>query len=114
MYTEPLERGQLRSATVANIQVSSDPGVQDMPSIAVDPLDSKHLVVAYMDRSLVNTGYAGIGVAVSRDSGKTWTQSAISLPQPFDQGAANPITRFDDRGHVYVSFMAATFLDPNE
>src|SRR5262249_54530725 len=66
----------------------------------------------YMDYSLLRTGYAGIGVAVSHDAGDTWQHTSIRLPAGFDQGAANPITRFDDQGHLFVSFMAATFLGP--
>jgi FG-GAP-like repeat len=93
-----------------NLPLTTDADVQQMPSIAVDPLDPQHLVAAYMDRSLVQTGYAGIGVAVSGDGGETWQHAAVPLPAGFDQGAANPITRFDDQGHVFVSFMAATFL----
>lgn len=109
---EPLERRCLLSAPVVapNIPITTDPAVQQMPSIAVDPLDANHLVVAYMDRSLVNTGYAGIGVSISRDGGTTWQRTSIPLAAGFDQGAANPITQFDAQGHVFVSFMAATFL----
>src|SRR5207245_2329815 len=60
-----------------NRAITTDPGVQQMPSIAVDPLDPNHLVLAYMDRSLVTTGYAGIGVAASHDAGATWQHTAI-------------------------------------
>src|SRR5262249_19641325 len=35
---------------------------------------------------------------------------SIPLPAGFDQGAANPIAKFDDHGHLFVSFMAATFV----
>ncbi|MHC4404712.1 MAG: SGNH/GDSL hydrolase family protein [Planctomycetota bacterium] len=94
----------------ANRAITTDPGVQQMPSIAVNPLDSNHLVIAYMDYSLVDTRYAGIGVAVSQDGGTTWQHTSIPLPENFDEGAANPITKFDDQGQVFVSFMAATFL----
>jgi len=105
------EAALVAEEAIVNRQVASDLGVQQMPSIAVDPLDADHLVVAYMDHSLVPTsGYAGIGVSVSQDAGDSWQQMSIPLPEEFDQGAANPIVRFDDQGHVYVSFMAATFL----
>jgi hypothetical protein len=93
-----------------NRAVTTDPGEQQMPSIVVDPLDANHLVLAYMDRSLVTTGYAGIGVAVSHDAGATWQYASVPLPAGFAQGAANPIAKFDGQGHVFVSFMAATFL----
>jgi hypothetical protein len=88
-----------------------------MPSVAVNPHDPNHVVIAYMDYSLPTAdtglpgeGYAGIGVAVTRDGGNTWQYSAIPLPAGFDQGAANPIAKFDDQGRVFVSFMAVTFL----
>ena len=97
---------------VSNVAVTTDPGVQQSPSIAVDPLDSNHLAMAYMDRSLVTTGYAGIGVAVSFNDGATWQQSSVPLPAGFNQGAANPTLVFDDQGHVFVSYEAATFLGP--
>jgi hypothetical protein len=98
------------ATTLVNRSVTTDPGVQQMPSVAVDPLDPNHLVIAYMDRSLVTTGYAGIGVAVSYDAGTTWRHTSVPLPAGFDQGAANPIAKFDAEGRVYVSFMADTFL----
>ncbi len=100
------------ATTLVNRAVTTDPGVQQMPSIATDPLDATHLVLAYMDYSLVTTGYAGIGVAVSHDSGADWQYTSVPLPAGFDQGAANPIVKFDGQGHVFVSFMAATFLGP--
>src|SRR5262249_40550787 len=65
--------------------------------------------VAYMDYSLRTTGYAGIAAAVSGDGGDTWQHSVLPLPPDFDEGAANPIARFDDEGRLFVSFMAATF-----
>src|SRR5262249_49599578 len=83
------------AATLVNEAVTSDPGVQQMPSVAVDPLDSRHVVIAYMDYSLVKTGYAGIGVAVSHDGGSTWQHTSVPLPAGFDQGAANPTVQFD-------------------
>ena len=96
----------------ANVPLTTEPGVQQMPSIAADPSDSQHLVVVYMDRSLVNTGYAGLGTKVSHDGGTTWQQTVVPLPAGFDQGAASPIVCFDGQGRVFVSFQAATFLGP--
>src|SRR5262245_1620804 len=114
---EQLEPRHLLSAT--NLALTNHLAVQQMPPVAVNPLDPDHVAVAYMDYSLVNTGYAGIGVAVSHDAGDTWQYSSIPLPEKFGQGAANPTARFDNVDHdpkqdgvqnrVYVSFMAATF-----
>src|SRR5438270_196126 len=102
----------LSPAIIGNLAITSNSGVQQMPSVAVDPHDTSHVVVAYMDYSLVHSGYAGIGVAVSHDGGNTWAHSAIGLPSSVADGAASPTVRFDGQGHVFVSFMAATFLGP--
>jgi hypothetical protein len=109
---EPMERRLLLSAGAipSNVALTSNSDVQQNPSVAADPLDPRHLVVSYMDRSLVNTGYEGIGVAVSRDGGSTWQSSVVPLPTAFAQGAANPNTVFDGQGHVFISFMSTTFL----
>src|SRR5262245_49433114 len=72
LEVEELETRLTPSVTPAfavNTPVTTDPGVQQMPSVAVDPLDASHVVVAYMDYSLVDSGFAGIGVAVSHDAG---------------------------------------------
>ena len=112
--------GLLHALTIesagANHAITSDSDVQQMPSVAVDPHDPNHVVIAYMDYALLTTGYAGIGVAVSHDGGQSWQNKddkgqpySVSLPQNFDQGAANPTAKFDSEGRVYISFMAATF-----
>ncbi len=93
-----------------NRALTTNPSVQQMPSVATDPLDPNHLVLAYMDYSLVTTGYAGINVAVSHDRGVTWQHTALVLPAGFDQGAANPNVVFDGQGHVFIDYEAATFL----
>ncbi len=98
------------AAASSNQAITADPGVQQMPSVAVDPHNSNHVVIAYMDYSLLHTGYAGIGVSVSTDGGGHWQSTSVPLPSDFDQGAADPIVRFDDQGHVFISYMAATFL----
>ena len=99
-------------AVAPNQAVATGSGVQQNPSIAVDPANPDHIVVAYMDNTLVNTGYAGIGVAVSTDGGATWQHTSVPLPSGFDQGAATPTVQFDGQGNVFVEFMAATFLGP--
>ncbi len=97
------------SAIEVNRAITTDSSAQQGPSIAADPQDPDHIVVAYMDYSLSSHGYAGIGVAVSRDEGASWEHTAIDLPSGFDQGASDLIANFDSDGHVFVSFMAASF-----
>jgi hypothetical protein len=110
----------------SNLPLTADPGVQQMPSVAVDPHDPNHLVVVYMDYSLRATGYAGVGVRVSRDGGATWQHSfaghelQVPLPAGFDEGAGQPIVQFAPfdkqypQGRVYVTYMASTFLGPHQ
>src|SRR4051794_39154659 len=97
------------ASTALNVPLTTDLGVQQFPSLAVDPHAPQRVAVAYMDRSLVNSGYAGIGISISSDGGAHWTKSSIALPAGFEQGAANPTAKFDDRGRLFVSFAAATF-----
>lgn len=101
----------LSGATPANVALTTNSSVQQFPSVAVDPRNPKHVVVSYMDQSLVTSGYTGIGVQVSNDGGATWQTTSITLPADVSQSAANPTTAFDAQGHVFVSFMAATFLE---
>jgi hypothetical protein len=100
------------ATSLTNTPVVSDPAVQHQPSVAVDPFDQNHLVTAYLDYALVNTGYGGVGLSVSHDGGKSWARSSISLPTGFDDGAANPVAKFDDAGHAYIAFQAIKFLGP--
>src|SRR5580704_1503034 len=95
---------------VLNEQITTNTAVQQSPSIATDPTNPEHIVVSYMDQSLVATGYEGIGVEVSENGGATWQTESISLPAAFAQGASSPTTVFDGQGHVFVVFEAATFL----
>jgi hypothetical protein len=110
---EELE-SRLAPTAGVNLPLTTDAGVQQMPSVVVDPHDASHLVVAYMDYSLLKTGYAGIGVAVSHNAGATWQRTAVPLPTGFDEGAAQPIAQFDDQGRVFVTYMASTFLGPHQ
>jgi Ca2+-binding RTX toxin-like protein len=98
--------------TGANHSLTTDAGVQQMPSVAIDPLDPQHIVMAYMDRPAGDAGYAKLSAAVSRDGGISWDRQPLPLPDGFDQGATYSIVRFDGRGHLFVSYEAATFLGP--
>ena len=99
-----------------NQQLTTDSGVQQEPSIAVDPNNPDHIVVAYMDYNYtdpsgLNSGYAGIDIQYSVDGGTTWTTSPIALPTGFSGGASNPIVQFGNNGSFYLVFEAATFYD---
>ena len=67
-----------------------------------------------MATNLTSSGYAGLGAAVSFDGGMTWVRCTLPLPAGFGQRKARPIRLLVsyDKGRVFVSFMAATFLGP--
>jgi FG-GAP-like repeat len=111
LLVEELEpRNSPAGLVTANINLTNDPGVQQQPSVAVDPHDSQHIVVAFMDHSLKTNGYAGIGTLSSTDGGAHWSaEQALPLPTGFDQGAANPIVQFDGQGHIFITFMSVTY-----
>src|SRR3954464_3716729 len=112
---EQLEPRHLLAGT--NVALTTNADVQQMPSVAVDPVHPNHVVVAYMDYSLfdktddpttptVNEScdhpYAGIGIAESTDGGDSWHYSSIPLPQGFladkdhATGLAAPTVKFDN------------------
>ncbi len=90
--------------------LTTDPGVQQQPSVAVDPHNADRVAVAYMDYSAGKDGYAGLAVASSSDGGMHWQTKTVPLPTGFDEAAGYPSVRFDDQGHLFISYMAATFL----
>ncbi len=113
LWVEELE-SRLAPTAGVNAALTTDPGVQQMPAMVVDPRDAHHLAVAYLDYSLLSTGYAGVAVQVSHDAGATWQKSVVPLPVGFDEGAGNPAVQFDGQGRLFVTYMASTFLGPNK
>jgi hypothetical protein len=97
----------------SNTVVTTAAGVQQQPSVAVDPLDAQHVAIAYMDYALRATGYAGIALAASTDGGASWTKTEVPVPAAFNAAAGSPVARFH-QGKLYVVFMAATFEGPNK
>src|SRR4051812_44477602 len=63
LFLEQLE-SRLAPAGV-NVPLTTGAGVQQMPSVAADPHHPGRLAVAYLDYSLLTSGYAGVAVAVS-------------------------------------------------
>ena len=75
MGLEPLEARRLLAATpLDNTPLTTDPSVQQQPSLVVDRNNPQHVAVAYVDYSLMSSGYGGIAVSASKDGGKTWTK----------------------------------------
>jgi hypothetical protein len=101
------------TALVSNAALTTDANAQQQPTIAVDPNNPNHVVVAYMDfdRPTGNGGpaYASVGVQSSADGGRTWSKTALPLPAGFDGAAGYPSVAFDGQGRAYIAFMAAAF-----
>lgn len=94
-------------AEFVNVAVADDPAIQNQPTLAVNPLDSQHVIVVYKDESQpVATGQAGVGVSVSFDAGTTWSRGSIDLPEGFDDASTAPVVEFAADGRVFVAFQA--------
>lgn len=97
-------------SSIENLVVTDDASIQQQPTLAVNPLDSDHVVIVYQDASLLTNGQNGVGVSVSFDAGATWTRSSVSLPAGFDDASDSPIVEFAADGKVFVIFQATGLL----
>jgi hypothetical protein len=115
LLLEPLEDRTLPSASILgtvipNTNVTNSASAQQEPSVAVDPNNPNHVVMAYMDYGLKTNGFAGIGVKVYDAVHNTWSaESEVPLPADDNMAAGNPVVKFDGQGHFFVAYMAATF-----
>ena len=82
------------------------------PSLAVDPLNSQHLIGAWQQDRWSNLAASGIQAAVSWDAGQTWTSTAAPFSRCTGGNAANggnylrasdPWLTFAPNGDVYQS-----------
>ena len=97
-------------AAFENAAVTNDPAIQQQPTVAVNPLDSSHVVIAYQDASLLANDQNGPGVSVSFDAGVTWTRTSINLPADFADASDSPVVEFAADGRVFVAFQATGLL----
>jgi hypothetical protein len=84
-----------------NVDVSRSPGVQSQASIAVDPRDSRLLVVAANDDN----------VYVSRDGGRTWTHTKGPDTAIGACPHRTPRVAIDAAGREYLAFLAGRLCD---
>ena len=84
---------------------AASPGQPGEPSLAVDPTDRSRLVTAWLDNRTPET--VGIVVAVSSDSGKHWSRSALGSLLVCAGGiyirASDPWVSIGPDGAIYVS-----------
>jgi hypothetical protein len=82
------------------------PGAEVEPSVAVDPTDPAHLIGAWQQDRWVTGAASGLGVAVSRDAGATWTASFPPFSTcgggDFDR-ATDPWVTIGPDGTAYMS-----------
>jgi hypothetical protein len=78
-----------------------DPDTESEASIALDPRDPQHIVLAWMQ-----DGNLGVVAAVTRDAGASWTRSVlpgeVSCTTPFDT-VIDPHVAIGPDGIVYVA-----------
>jgi hypothetical protein len=86
----------LPRAPNARITTLTAPGYFTEPSVAIDPNDPQHVVVAYQ----VNAS-----VAFSRDAGRTWALAQQVEPPDYKRSGDVSIT-FDNQGAAIVCFIA--------
>ncbi len=87
---------RLRRAPQTRIMaLTSQPGSFSEPSVAIDPHDPQHVVVAYQDNA---------HVAYSFDAGRDWASSSVA-PRNYSVSGDVSVT-YDNRGHAIVCFIA--------
>jgi hypothetical protein len=80
----------------AVVTTLTQPGFSSEPSVAVDPLDSQQVVVAYQ---------VPANIAYSRDAGKHWQHAADVAPQNLKVSGDVSVT-FDNKGHAILCYIA--------
>src|SRR5215469_16174210 len=82
-------------------------GSQVEPFLAVGPADPAFLVGVWQQDRFISEGALGIAVAVSRDSGKTWSTSRLPYLSSCGGGSylslSDPQVGIDPSGRIYVS-----------
>jgi hypothetical protein len=92
----------------ANLRVNTDntSEAQNEPSVAVDPQNSKHLVVG-ANNWQAGTGQFEVYAYVTFDGGKTWAASQPYINRNASRlNAADPTVAFAADGTLYMAFVA--------
>ena len=80
----PADIAEINSPPLENIQITDDPRVQQRPTVAVNPLDPNHVVIAFNDAEHQRQVDAelgdAVGIAVSLDGGESWQLETVPLP----------------------------------
>jgi hypothetical protein len=93
-----------------NIKVNPDTGseAQNEPFVAVNPSNSKHIVVGANSWQIGN-GHFEVFAYTSFDGGRTWTASQPYINRNASRiNAADPTVAFGTDGSVYFAFVAMT------
>ena len=102
--------GTTASLPWQNVRVNSDSSqeAQNEPFVAVDPSNSKHMVVG-ANNWLAGDGHFEVYAYVTFDAGRTWTASQPYVDRNSSRiNAADPTVAFAANGDVYFAFVAMT------
>ncbi|MCK5075152.1 MAG: T9SS type A sorting domain-containing protein [Calditrichia bacterium] len=87
---------------VENINVTNNSLPQNETAMAINPLNTKNLVVSMNDFRM---GLSGQSIACSQDGGATWQTQTIASPEN-NVYYIDPSAAFDNQGNVYVAYLA--------
>jgi hypothetical protein len=94
-----------------NINLSNEVVFDGEPYVAINPLNSQHIVVAWMGWVDINNRFQ-IKTRTSFDGGLTWS-STYEIPHTAPSySSADPCLDFNSSGEVYVSFIDFTGTTP--
>ncbi len=91
--------------------------------IAINPNDSNHVIVSYMELNQSGMGTAlKFPIYFSKDGGLSWTKStfltedifAADLPSEIIGGGGDPVFAFDNNGKIYFSWLYLGIDVPND
>ena len=86
-----------------NVNISEGNVFDGEPYIAVNPQNSKHILVAWM--GWVPYNYIAIKTRVSFDGGQTWSNTAFIPHENSADQSADPSMDFDTDGNVFLAYI---------
>lgn len=93
------------------------PGTQAEPSLHVDPADPNHLVAGWQENRFPDGGAQALGVSVSFDGGRSWTESLLPGLTLASEGrwerASDPWVSFGPDGEIWYSSLLFNDSDPS-
>ena len=92
----PQTQAVLPRAPQAQVTTLTEPGYFSEPSVAVNPINPKQVVVAYQNQA---------SIAYSTDAGEHWQHAANTVPKEFKVSGDVSVT-YDNQGHAILCSIA--------